>query len=262
MTVGAEIVRRHARDLDGDVFLVQQEELRLRPDVCRVERDVYRHIADNADPVFLRVAAQSTPLAVEKILHIGEKAYVLAQLVRVFLHGVNAMQADILRPLIPCAAGKMLLERHVQRKIGKPARIIAAERFKPRILPRKSAPGSHAQKRHAVFPQRIVIDAFGVAAPIDRLDLVLRQQPVVNEHVEVYKISVAGKARKALIRRIAAPGRADGQDLPPRLSGRGKKIHKLMRRPAERSYTVLRRQREQRQKHAAASFYTHNVTSL
>jgi len=148
----------------------------------------------------------------------------------------------------------VLLERHVQRKVVKPPRIIAAKRFKLSVRSRKAAPGGYTQDRHAVFPQRIVIYSFGIAAPFYRVDLAFRQQSVLDEHVKVYKIRVSRKTRKALIRRVAVARRAERQELPVFLPCGGEKVGKVIGGLAHRADAVGRGKGGDRHQNAGGSF--------
>ena len=77
LTVFAEIIRRHACDLNGDIFLIQQEKLRACPHIGGVHGDIDGHIADYLNAVLVRVLMQSVPLLKEQQLNVLKKPHIL-----------------------------------------------------------------------------------------------------------------------------------------------------------------------------------------
>ena len=60
---GAEVVRRHPRHARRPAALVEEEQVRPRPDVGAVVRDEDRDVADQSDPLFGTCLAQFFPSA-------------------------------------------------------------------------------------------------------------------------------------------------------------------------------------------------------
>ena len=96
-------------------------------------------------------------------------------------------------------------------------------------------------KAHRIL--EAVVHTSGVRAPIDCIDLLAREQPVLLQKVEVDEIRVARAGAEALIGAVAVAGRADGQDLPVALTGMVQEIGKVIGGFAQRADAIGRGQR-------------------
>ena len=243
LPVLAEIVGRHAGDAGGYVLLVEQEALRVGPDVRGVERHIDGQVAYYLDAQRVHILAQLIPLLVEHVLHPGKEPHIRVKQAAVVLHAPGLAEPDVLvRPKRPGDHVEMALHGHEQRVIRQPAGILLAEAGYLARVPVPAARAGQAQHIEAVVVYLAVVHVHGVAAPVHGLDLRLGQQPVLDEHVEVDEIRVAREGRKRGVGRIAVARRAEGQQLPGLLAGCCQEIREFIRLLAEGANAVLRRQ--------------------
>ena len=162
LAVLCEGIGRHAGHLAGHALAVELEVFGLRPDVRGVERHIDGHVADEADALAVGVIAQRLPLAEEEDLQEDPEVHLVLQLLVRPLHGLAAVQAQILiRPLAPAGHAVAALERHEQRVIPDPG-VVPPE---GRHLLREALPAAfvgQAQHREAVGVDLAVVDAGGV----------------------------------------------------------------------------------------------------
>src|SRR6185503_17587819 len=78
LTVGVEVVRRHAGDRQRMAARIDREEIALPPDVDVVAIDVERQVAEKTDAAIVRVTLQRGPLELEQILLELERTKLLA----------------------------------------------------------------------------------------------------------------------------------------------------------------------------------------
>src|SRR5947207_1810085 len=79
------------------------------------------------------------------------------------------------------------------------------------------------------------------------------EQAAVEERLQGDEQRVAGKGRRAGVRRVAEAGRAQRQNLPQRLFGGGQIVEEVERRLAEVANAVRARQRSRVEQHPAAA---------
>ena len=68
LPVLAEVIRRHARDVARAAFLVELQDVAVRPGIGAVQCDTDRHVAEQAHTVRVRVVPQHLPLVEEQAL--------------------------------------------------------------------------------------------------------------------------------------------------------------------------------------------------
>ena len=258
LAVLAERVRRTPGHRRGAVLPVELELLRLRPDVGRIQRHIDRQIADQTNAKPVHIVAQRVPLAEKHILYVGKQPHIVRQQRPIARHGLRTMQTKIrVRPLRPRQHIKMALERHEQRVVREP-RVCLGKPRNFRRIPRPAVLARLPQEAEAVVVQLAVVHTRGIIAPIDRVQLRSGEQALLRKQLQIDQIGISRKGGKALVRRIAVPGRPDGKQLPIALSRCLEKIRKRIRSLAQRPDAVFGRQRGDRQQHAAASLYHQN----
>ena len=75
LTLGVEVVRRHAGDREGLAARVEREQPPVPPDLDAVAIDVERQVAEQVDAALVRIALERGPLQLEQVLleHEGAK---------------------------------------------------------------------------------------------------------------------------------------------------------------------------------------------
>ena len=223
-------VRRASRHRLRIVVLVELEEFRTGPGVRAVKSHIDRDIADDADPLFVRVGVELLPLLREFVLLEAEEIDLVFQHLP---HRVERLLVAVpvgeipVRPALPL---KMLLERHEEAVIIQPAGLFLPERliirvFRRRLLKTFIGQGQH---RKAVLVQRAVIHGFRIRAEIPAVALPSLQEPLFDQGLQVDKIGISREGREGLVGRIAVAGRSEGQHLPVGLSRLLQKIHKFI----------------------------------
>ena len=211
LTVGAEVVRRHAGDLNGHVSLVELEFLRLAPHVGGVHRHIDGDVADDADAETVDVALERTPLPEEEKLNVGEQLHVPAQLRAVALERVGPVQPRaFVGPFGPGLHAEMPLERHEERVVRQPEGVFLHELAVGGVGLCQQTVCRAAQHLVTFFVQSTVVDGIGGGFPIDVLIFLGQKQTALGKLVEIDKIRVARKRREGLIGAVAVAGGADG----------------------------------------------------
>src|SRR5215510_14360536 len=163
----------------------------------------------------------TAPLLEEQVLH---------QLVQPDLPGAARGPSGKSRRIALCDVGfpagpgrlvLRVLDRHEQREVVEPARLIAAEaieaiafrRWRCLLEPIQDA----RPDRAAVLDDGGEVDAT-VLKPRGPASLVFSQQSVLDQPFGADEQRIAGERREALIWRIAVAGRAERQDLPDSLA--------------------------------------------
>ena len=232
---GAEVVGRHAGHQRRLAGVVEIELLPIQPDVGAVVGQKDRQVADEGDPARVGVAAQRLPVAGEPPLdEAGELdvAGVVAAEVRQRLPVAIAQGRGPAGPLhLPLRA----LDRAVDGEIVQPSLRLLGEPAKIRIV-RAPAPGEGRES----LGQLLVAGAALVARG---------EETVIAQALGVDQGGVPGERRLGAVRRIAVPGRADREHLPPALSGGSQEVDHL----ARRSTQILTGQAGRVQEHAAGS---------
>ena len=128
------------------------------------------------------------------------------------------------------------------------------------LVPLDQAPsGGLLQQRKAVGIQGTVVHPVGLRAPGLGGDLLPGQQPLLRQQFQVDEVGVARIGGKALVGGVSVARGAQGQHLPPGLSGVPEKIDKIISSLAQGTDAVGGGQGKNWQDHAAGSF--HCVTS-
>ncbi len=250
LAAGAEPVRRNPRDADGPAAFVQLKELRVRPDVGAVQRDVEGEVPDDADAARVGVGFEPPPLPEELELAELPELRFAPQGGAVSFHGRGPAQADVLRPGEPFAAAEMRLEGHEKAVPLQPTGVFGAEGAAGPGVGAAGAREGLPQQGEPVPVKRRIVDPRRAAA--GAAGLLPAQQALAGQQPRVDEIRVARKRGKALVRAVAEAGRAERQHLPPALPRGAQKIRKAAGLSAERADPLRRRQGKHRQKHPRA----------
>lgn len=103
------------------------EILAIGPDIRAIERDVDRNIAQDADPVTMRMRAEIVPLAKEFKLIILIRLNFLLQALAPLAQSLRPARRKAFGPLVPDEFAVPILVGHEQREIIEPSRVVAAE---------------------------------------------------------------------------------------------------------------------------------------
>src|SRR5262249_49483936 len=98
-----EQVRRNSRDLLGPSILAQGEELRARPHVRAVVRDVDRHVANDRDASAVSLVSDASPLSKKKKLEESLKGDFAAHLDTGFSDRAGIAPGETRRPGAPAS---------------------------------------------------------------------------------------------------------------------------------------------------------------
>ena len=253
LTVGAEVVRRHAGYLRGNALVVQLEALRLRPHVGGVHGHINGQVANDLDVQAVE----------EQELQIGKQLHVLPQQGAVPLQHLRGFpQADVrVLPLRPGAHAKMALAGHVQGVVRQPAAVLRLKGGHLCLVPDPAPVLGLLQHGEAALVDLSVVHVPGFGAPVLALHLIPGQQPVLYQHIQVDEIGIPSVGGKALIGGVAIAGGAQGQHLPAALPGGVEKIGKVIGGLAQSPDAVGRRQGKYRHQNAAATIHM-SVNSL
>ena len=235
LAVGGEVVRRDAGHRLGHQLLVQLEELRLRPHVGGIQRHIDGQVADDADALLVDIVPQKLPLGEEQELQVGEELHIVGQQRSVFLqNGLAFAQADVLvLPLRPCLHAEVPLAGHVQGVVRQPAPVLLHKGGHLVRVPLPAPLVGLVQQGEAAFVDLAVVHVAGVAAPVAFGAFGSFQQPILDKHIRVDEIGVAGVGGKALIGGVAVAGGVQGQHLPVGLTGCLQKIDEVIGRLAQ-----------------------------
>ena len=254
-----KIVGRDARHLAAGQVFVELEEMRVRPHVRRIVRDVQRQVADDAHAAGMRILLQSLPLPRKFILHEQPEAVFRPVLPQKRFERGGVAETVLLLPAVETLIAVRRFERHVQRVVAEtPLLFKGAEGGVGAVEPRKGP----AQERIFAPVQKAVID------PPRRIragrKLALFQQPLFGERVGVDEIGIARPAEHGLIGRIAVPRLHQRQHLPAAHARRRQKIDEPARLLPERADAVPARQGGNVQQHArlarsALPFFFHTA---
>ena len=231
----------------------------MRPDVRAVRRDVDRDIAHDLDAPAVGVGLELLPLPVKLELHVHVELDVKVQLAAVVVQRVTPAQTDVLRPLGPDHAAEEFVHRHEQRVVVQPPVVLAHELLVVRVMADVAALVRLAQELKAVLVQRGIVHIGGIAAKVDRVDLLLREHTLLHQRLQADEVRIAGKRGERLVRRIArraVAGRAQRQNLPVGLSGAGQPVHKIIRFLREAADAVFGGQAGHGKQNASGTFHT------
>ncbi len=225
---GGEIIRRNAGLEIGLAVVVEEEELRFRPDVGGVVGAVDRHVAEEFNvavrevPLQRRQLAEKDELAEFVIPHfVGEKA-------AEFLDAFRRVATEFaVGPLVPRLAFVEILRGHEEGEVVYPAFVDLAEQFK---LASEVGVTPGVEEAVLRFPEGAfleggggrVVGVHGVAgcavqiAPVEEFE--------VDQVVEGNEERVPGVAGHGLVRAVGAAGWPERQHLPDADAGLVEKI--------------------------------------
>ncbi len=178
LAVRRKAVRRAARHFGGHTVFVQLKLLRVRPDVGAVCGNIDGQIADDADTLRVDIRLQRAPLAEKQILHGPPEIQLRGKLCAGLCKRAGLPQAQRLRPDKPRSAATACFQRHKQRVILQPIRLLCAKSIKIGRPVCKQAAARNAQHGKALRIQPPVIHRTGIIAPIERPKLGRPQQAV------------------------------------------------------------------------------------
>ena len=257
LTGGRKSVRGNTRHRRGQIFLIQLEQPRVCPCICRVQRHIDGDIADDPDAFAVGVGFQPAPLLVELELEILVVLHLKIQLPAVVVHGRLPAQTDVLGPLDPRLALKSVLHRHEQGKIIQPPLVFLTECRKRFVVADVAAGVRQPQQTAALGIQAAIVDVICLAAEVCLFALVGSQHPFLHQCIQTDEIWIARKGGKALIGAVAVAGNTQRQDLPVGLPGFLEPVHKvvcLLRKAAD---AVRGRQTADGQQNACTSLHLH-----
>ncbi len=249
-----EIIRRYPGDVARPPVFVELQDLAIRPCVGAVQRDVDRHVAEQAHAALTRVFAQCRPLAMEHALDNLDVFYL-------FLDGLleirqcTRVASRVFRP--PFRPGLLAvegLEDAEQGVVVQPPRVVRRAKGPvngSQLRPRRFAEalGRKPQQSGLHGYQGTVVHEF----PRQRCqfgDFGLREKSELDEIPCVYQQLVPGKRRERLVRRVAECGRSRRQELPHREPHVTHAVDKIACTTADFADTVRARQGRNVQAHA------------
>ncbi len=193
---------------------MEREELRVRPDVGAVQRHIDRDVPDDLNPPAVGIALERAPLAKEKVLQVGPESGLPLQLPAPILERRGLAGADVRIPLLHRRLAEAVLERHEERVVGQPVRVLLLEAGDTLPLAQKSPLVSLMKQLEPPVEERLVIHPPGVAPKVAGRAFLSCEQPVAHQQLEVDEIRVPRKGGEGLIGRVAVARRPQGQDLP------------------------------------------------
>ena len=217
------------QDLSGNgggfVVLVQLEQFRMGPGVCRVHSHINGNVTDDFDIVFVGVGLQLPVLLEELKLQIHLELDVEIQFPAIVVHGIAPAQANVLGPFIPALTAKEILQRHKQRIVIQPPAVFCQEFLVFRILADIAALIGHGQKNVTAAVHFFVIDVILIVTEIHAVALFPGQDALINQGLQINKVGIARKGGKGLVRRITVGCGMNGKNLPEGLSGFLQPVH-------------------------------------
>ncbi len=191
----------------GVAILVEPQDVAVGPGIGAVERDTDRHVAEQRDAALVRIVPQREPLPEEQVLDDLERADAvrllalhLCQRFRVATH-VGGL------PLGPGTLAVLALEHPEKRIVVQPVAVVALQEA---VEIRKDfeadglfeAIGREEQQARLDRDQRAVVDiALGQGSEFP--DLILAEQPQVDQIADIDEHLVARERRQRLVGRIA-----------------------------------------------------------
>ena len=255
LTGRRKAIRGNARHCRGNVVLVQLEEPRVCPCVCRIQRHIDGDITNDLDALAVGVGFQLAPLLVELELKILVVLHLKVQLPAVVVHGGLPAQTDILCPLDPRLAFKATFHRHKQGKIVQPPLVFLAKCRKRFVVADVAAGVGQPQQTAALGIQAAVINVVCLAAEVCLFALGGGQHPFLHQCIQTDEIGVARKGGKALVGAVAVAGHTQRQDLPIGLPGFLEPIHKVVCFLRKAADAVRGRQTADGQQNACTSLH-------
>ena len=193
--------------------------------------DVDRDVAEEADVARVAVRLQRGPLPVEEKLPEGVHPDGLPVLLVGVVEGLRVAVHEVVFPLMPRGAAVSVLQRHKQRVVVEPVRLLVAERvewvFEAVAVIPKALVG-RLQDRFLARHEAGVVDVV-VGQLFERSHVVGGEEPGFEERARTDQERVAGEGRQAGVGRCPVPDRPQRQHLPEALVGASEQIGKLVR---------------------------------
>ena len=121
---GAEVIGRNSGDDRRLAAFVELEDLAIGPDVGAVAGNVDGDVAHDADAARVGGLAHRRPLREEEPLHVFMKPDLVRKLATRIGQRIAAARGDVSRPRRPGLSAVLLLERGVERPVGKPGIVV------------------------------------------------------------------------------------------------------------------------------------------
>ena len=239
---GRELVGRRAGDAHGIAGGVDLKELRRRPHLDGVTRDIDGQVADDENVALVGIGLEAAPLAIEEVLrHLVVEH--TRRIVGADLGGSLAAGAEFRGPLPKRLETALLFDGHELTVGDEPVLVGLDKVIEIGRLVGSKALGGAVENLTAAAKDSTVVDIAGVGSQIHAIDIALLQIPCLDKLGKVDKVGVACAGRERLIRRIAIAGRRKGQNLPVMLFARGEKIDEVVGIPAKAADSVWSGQR-------------------
>ena len=211
--------------------MVEVEQLRVRPDIRAVVRDKNRNVADHRNLAGVAIVHEALPVIEEKELEELDVLHRGLELPASRGQGMRVAAGEFGLPRRPRPELVGVLQREEQGEIIEPESVLAAEGGESFLLRLRCAalehPADTVKHLRALNDDRAEIDR-----PVVEFRKSLQprtgKQSVLGEEIEADQERIAGKRRKALVRRIRIAGRPDGQYLPEMLACCMKEIGELV----------------------------------
>ena len=241
LTGGRKDIRRTAGNVDGLSLFVQEEKLRICPDIHTVICHINGNISHNGNAVQIAVGLEFAPLLVEPVLQhavevdlVGIGLLRLSQCFRITLRQFRF-------PLMPGLSLMGIFQRHKQGVFRQPCLLCLAEGQIARIvLPETAVCGPEYVETVVIHSG--VVDPAGIIAPVNIRIVRRRKIALFLQALEVDKVGVSGVDGEGLVRRIAVAGRRKRQDLPHLGTAVPQEVGKHISRIAQLADAELRRQ--------------------
>ena len=258
LTVLGECIRRTARNGGGGVVLVQLEQLRVRPDVRPVGRNVNGDVPHDLDVLAVGVGFQAAPLLVEFELHVLLELYVEVQLPVVMLQSKAPVHPDILRPGAEGLVVEEDFQRHEQGVVVQPPAVVPDEVLIVRIGADAAALVGLVQQGKTVLVELVEVHLGGVIPEADAVAFLPCQHALLHQRVQADEVGIARKGGVRLIGgivRAAMAGSPQRQNLPVALTGLLQPVHEIIGRLVKTADAVFGRQTGNGQQYACISFH-------
>lgn len=234
---GRELVGRRAGDAHGIAGGVDLKELRRRPHLDGVTRDIDGQVADDENVALVGIGLEAAPLAIEEVLrHLVVEH--TRRMVGADLGGSLTAGAELRGPLPKRLETALLFDGHELTVGDEPVLVGLDKVIEIGRLVGSKALGGAVENLTAAAKDSTVVDIAGVRSQIHAVDIALLQIPCLDKLGKVDKAGVACAGRERLIGRIAIAGRRKGQNLPVMLFARGEKIDEVVGIPAKAADSV------------------------
>lgn len=261
---GAEVIGRHTGDHRRPAFIVEEEQLRMRPDIGAVVGDEDGNISQDLNTQVINVLLQCQPLIEEEILDetlVGNLVSIRAAR-RIERSGFAPSQSRI--PGRPGTAAVGAFQCSEQRIVVEPGCLSLAERLEigAQVIGVSLLKSSERAPQDALFEwnDRAIIN--GDVGQNRRIGKVRRrQQRFFEQNVEVDQQRVAGKGGETLVGRVAIAGRTERHHLPDTLTRSRQQIGKIIRAISQVTNPPPRRERCRMQQDTAGSLAVHRSSS-